>query len=443
MKSKTVILTLLILIALGLGFAFRGLLAGPQQPAKGPGAGTTNGHAAAPMPGMTMPGERKILYYQDPMHPWYKSDKPGVAPDCGMKLVPVYADEQPGQTSAPGALHLSPEKQQLIGIQTAAVEERNLVRTIRATARLNYDETKVAHVHSKVEGWIGRIFVNYTGQLIQKGQPLFTIYSPDLLATQEEYLLALKGRQTLASSPIEGVSSGSEALLRAARRRLELWDMTDAQIKALEERGEPQKEITVYSTVSGFVVDRKAYENVRVTADLDLYTIADLSTIWAEADVFEYEASLVSTGQRAVMTLPALPNAGFAARISYIYPQLNSDTRTLRVRLDLENPKFLLKPGMYSDVEIKIGLGRSLVVPPDAVLDSGTRQIVFLDRGNGSFEPREVALGDRGDDYAVITRGLRRGDRVVTRANFLLDSESSLRQVVSAMQDMPGMKHEK
>jgi len=440
MRPKTVIVTLLVLIALGLGFAFRGLFIWRQQSAKSPGLDATRGRRVESMSGMTMPGERKILYYQDPMHPWYKSDKPGVAPDCGMKLVPVYADEQAAQPSTSAALHLSAEKQQLIGIQTAAVEVRNLVRTIRATARLNYDETKVAHVHSKVEGWIGKVFVGYTGQLIQKGQPLFTIYSPDLLATQEEYLLALKGRQTLASSPIDGVSSGSEALLRAARRRLELWDMTDAQIRVLEEGGQPQKEITVYSTVSGFVVDRKAYDNVRVTPDLDLYTVADLSTIWAEADVFEYEASLVGTGQRAVVTLPALPGAAFAARISYIYPQLNSDTRTLRVRLDLDNPTFVLKPGMYSDVEIKIGLGRSLVVPPDAVLDSGTRQMVFLDRGNGYFQPREVELGERGDDYTVVTHGLRRGDRVVTRANFLLDSESSLRQVVSSMPEMPGMK---
>jgi RND family efflux transporter MFP subunit len=380
-----------------------------------------------------------VHYYQDAMNPAHRSDKPGTD-SMGMPLVPVYADEQPTETSARGVLHLSPEKQQLIGIQTAAVEERNIVRTIRAVARLNYDETKVAHIHSKVEGWIDRVFVNYAGQLVEKGQPLFAIYSPDLVATQEEYLLALKGRQTLRESPIVGVSDSSEALLRASRRRLELWDLTDDQIKALEERGKPQKDITVYSSVSGFVVDRKAYENVRVTADLDLYTIADFSTVWAEADVFEYEASMVSVGQRAVMTLPGFPGAAFAGRISYIYPQLNPDTHTLRVRLDLQNPKFLLKPGMYSNVEIKVGLGRSLVVPPDAVLDSGTHQMVFLDRGNGYFEPRGVELGEPADDYAVITHGLRRGDRVVTRANFLLDSESNLRQALSGMQDMPGMQ---
>ncbi len=443
MRRKIFTAIIVALFVALLGFVFQrpltDLLRPPKQQAT-PGAhqhGDKTSHAA-----MSSPSERKILYYEDPMHPWYRSDKPGIAPDCGMKLVPVYADEQSPRELPGGTVHINPEQQQLIGIRTALVQERNITKTIRAAANLKYDETRLAHVHTKVEGWIDHVHVNYTGQLVRQGQPLFSVYSPDLVAAQEEYLLALKGRQTLGDSPIQGVGAGSESLLRAARRRLELLDVTDEQIKALEERGKPQKSITVYSNISGFVVDRKAFENVRVTPDLDLYAIADLSTIWAEADVYEFEASMLSVGQRATMTLPAFPNSVYDGTISYIYPQLNTETRTLRVRLDLENPRFLLKPGMYSNVEIRIGLGRSLVVPADAVIDSGTRQTVLIDRGNGYFEPREVEVGERAEDTAAITHGLRRGERVVTRANFLVDSESNLRQVLTGMAGMPEMQHE-
>ncbi len=441
MKTKFVTLTLCIVILAGLVYTFRDSIRGGRRPAKEKRAlGVHPNGAEAMGPATAARGEKRILYYQDPMHPWNRFDRPGIAPDCGMKLVPVYADEQPEEASRNGVLHLSADRQQLMGIQTAPVEERQMEKTIRAVARLNYDETKITHIHTKVEGWIQQVFVNYTGQLVHKGQPLFTLYSPDLVATQEEYLLALKGRQTLGTSPIEGISAGSESLLRAARRRLALWDWSDDQIKALEESGKPQKDITVYSTVAGFVVDRKAYENVRITPDLDLYAIADLSTIWAEADVFEYEASMIGVGQRARMTISAFPGSVIIGTVSYIYPQLNADTRTLRVRLDLENHNLLFKPGMYSNVEIKVSLGRNLVVPQDAVLDSGARQRVFLTRGNGYFEPRQVEVGDRADDFVVITRGLRRGDRVVTRANFLLDSESNLREALSGMAGMPGMQ---
>ena len=386
---------------------------------------------------------RKILYYQDPMHPWYKSDKPGIAPDCGMKLVPIYADEQ--QTAAagplpPGAVQISPARQQLMGVTTALAEYRPIEKTIRTVGQVAIDETLLAHVHVRVSGWIQKVFVDYTWQPVAKGEPLFTLYSPDLLATEQEYLLALRAHKSLGTSPYQEVSSGTESLLEAARHRLTLWDLTDAQIGQLEETGKAQHEITFYAPASGYVMERKAYPNQYVTPDTELYKLVDLSRIWVQADVYEFEMPSVSLGQEATMTTESLPGATFEGRVVFVYPDVKADTHTGTVRLEFPNPELKLKPGMFVNVELRKSFGRQVTVPVDAVLDSGTRQLVFVDLGSGAFAPREVQVGERTQDYIAILRGLRAGERVVTRANFLIDSESNLRQSLEGMAGMPGMK---
>ncbi len=306
-----------------------------------------------------LPGERKILYWVDPMHPAYKSDKPGKAPDCGMDLVPVYADEKPAALNLPpGTVTISAQKQQLIGVRLGTAEFRPVHKTIRAVAKLTYDETRIAHVHTKFEGWIDRVFVDYVGKLVRKGQPLFSIYSPELVSTQREYLVALKSRKYLGDAPYPEVSAGALSLVEATRERLRLWDVTDEQIKKLEETGQPTRTLTFYSPLDGFVVERKAFENVRVTPDMDLYIIVDLSTIWANAEVYEYEAPIVSVGQEGIMTLAGMPGTSFRGHVAYIYPQVDPQTRTLRVRLDFDNPDFRLRPDQYATVNIEVDLGR-------------------------------------------------------------------------------------
>jgi len=391
----------------------------------------------------TVSNGRKILYYEDPMHPWYKSNKPGIAPDCGMKLVPVYADEQvtPAQgTLPPGAVQISPARQQLMGVTTAVADYRPVEKTIRTVGQVAIDETRLAQVHVKVNGWIQKVFVDYTWQPVEKGEPLFTMYSPDLLATEQEYLLALRARQSLAKSPYLEVSSGSESLLQAARQRLALWDLTEAQIGQLEETRQVQREITFYAPASGYVMERKAYPNQYVTPDTELYKLVDLSNVWVQADVYEFEMPAVSLGQEATLTTESLAGASWKGRLVFVNPEVKADTRTGTVRMGFPNPELKLKPGMFVNVELHKSFGRQLAVPVDAVLNSGARQVVFVALGHGAFVAREVKVGERTQDYVAILSGLRAGESVVTRANFLIDSESNLRQSIEAMAGMPGMQ---
>jgi len=381
-------------------------------------------------------GERKVLFWFDPMHPAYKSDKPGVAPDCGMQLVPKYAD---GETSLakmpPGTVMMSLDKQQLIGVRTGRVTRQSLERTIRTTAQLTADETKIAHVHVKVNGWIDKIYVDYVGKLVQKGEPLFTLYSPDLVATQEEYLIAKRGQATLGNSPFKDVSAGSNSLLAASRDRLKLWDISDEQLKKLDETGEVVKNLTFYSPITGFVTDRKAFPQSAVTPETDLYTVSDLSTIWANADVYEYEVPFVRVGQDVELELSYYAGRKWHGRISYIYPKVDPQTRTVMVRIELPNPDFELKPQMFANVQLLINYGTKLVVPSQAVLDSGTEQFVFVAHDEGMFEPRKVTVGAQVGDQSIVLSGLKEGEEIVVSGNFLIDSESRLKNA------MGGMKH--
>jgi len=393
--------------------------------------------AAAPAATST---ERKILYYEDPMHPWYHSDKPGIAPDCGMKLVPVYADEVGAAPTTPGTVHISTARQQLIGVASEAAKYRALDKTIRTVGRVALDEERIANVHVKVNGWIQKVFVDSPFERVQKGDRLFTLYSPELLASEQEYLLAFRADRELGTSSFAEVAAGGKDLLVAARRRLELWDVSDEQIRELEQTGKAQREITYYSPASGEVLERKAFPNQYVTPETEIYKLADHSVVWVYADVYEPELPLVEVGQEATLTSEALPGQKLTGRITFIQPHLMGETRTLPVRMEFLNPDLKLKPEMFVNVELHRSLGRQLTVPVDAVLDSGERQRVFIDRGDGYFTPRDVRIGERTEEYATITAGLRAGEKVVTRANFLIDSESNLREALTGMAEMPGMK---
>jgi RND family efflux transporter MFP subunit len=458
--------SILILLAIGLVFVF--------------GFGYGRWYSTRPTP----KAGRKILYYVDAMHPWYKSDKPGIAPDCGMKLEPVYADgtmwaggepparkilgyrdpqdskytsDKPGlnpatgnelepvyadqKPPAPDSIQISAEKQQLIGMRYGTAEWSSEGQEIRFVGRVVPDETRVTRVHAKVDGWIEHVTVDFTGQLIKQGQPLLTLYSPELLASQQELLLAMKAKDLMQHSSMTESAGNSTTLVEAARRRLELWDITRPQMDDIERTGKPIKSITLYSPAVGYVTARNAFPSQRVTPETELYAITDLSRVWIMADVFEADAPQIRLGQSATILLPGTTTA-LTAKVAYLQPQIDPATRTLKVRLELPNPGFRLKPDMFVDVLMQIGSGRRLMVPAEAVLDSGTTKTVFLDRGNGYFDPRQVETGQRIGDRVEIVKGLRPGERIVISAAFLLNSESQMKSATGAMAGMPGMSHE-
>lgn len=389
----------------------------------------------ANMPGMsTKTGERKVLYWYDPMHPAYKSDKPGTAPDCGMTLVPKYAEDESMAKMPVGTVAISAEKQTLAGVRTTIVERKSLIRNIRTTAQIVADETKIAHVHVKVAGYIEQVYIDYVGKLVKKGEPLFTLYSPDLVSTEEEYLIARRGDATLGSAPFQEVSQGAQSLLKSTRQRLKLWDISDEQIKQIDETGKVSKDLTFYSPITGFVTDRKAFPQTSVTPDTELYTVADLSTVWANADIYEYEVPFVHLGQRVSLALSYYPGKIYSGRISYIYPTVDSQSRTVKVRIEIPNPGFALKPQMFADAQLQVDYGTQILVPQEAVLDSGTEQQVFVVHPGGMFEPRKIKLGPVVEGNVAVLSGLRPGETVVTSGNFLIDSESRLKSSMGGMQ---------
>jgi RND family efflux transporter MFP subunit len=417
-----------------------------KKPFAAPTETTAEGrHAGHTMPIEAKSGERKILYWYDPMHPKYRSDKPGIAPDCGMQLVPKYAYEETAMKEMPaGTVQITAQKQQLIGVRTGQVERQHVERTLRAVGRVTIDETRVAHIHTKVVGYIEEVFADFVGKEVKAGDPLFTIYSPDLVATQEEFLLALRSQKTLKEVPYKEVSSGATSLVEAARERLRLWDMSEEAIAKLESDGKAKRTVTIYSPASGIITDRAAYHHGRyVNPEMDLYTVTDLSTVWVLAEVFEYEVPYVRVGQDAVVRLSYYPEKTYRGEVSFINPAVDPKTRTIKVRVELPNPNFELKPDMFADVELAINFGTHVVVPQEAVLDSGTQQVVFVAVKDGHFEPRPVKLGPRlpglpkdlgAGEQVIVLSGLRPGETIVTSGNFLIDSESRLKTGMGAMQ---------
>jgi len=370
----------------------------------------------------------------------YVQNKPKPVPSPGSGNLTPTANESTTNQMPETAFKITPEKQQLIGVQYGTVENQSLSKSLRAVGRAAFDETKIVRINPKIEGWIEDVFVDFTGKLVKKGEKLLTIYSPDLVQTQEEYLLALKSRKQLSESPFGEAVNFSESLVQSARRRLELWDVSEAEIRELEQRGTPSRTMTLYAPSSGFVMTRNAFPKQRVRPDTELYQLADLSNIWVVADIYEFEAADIKLGQPATVTLASYPGRNFSGKITYIYPQVDTATRTLKVRVELANKDFLLKPDMYADVTLNIGYGNRLIVPQEAVMDSGSEQLVYVSLGDGYFEPRKVQVGAKVDNKYVVISGLKAGERVVTSGNFLVDSESRLQSAAGGM-GMPGMDH--
>lgn len=347
-------------------------------------------------------------------------------------------DPMPGMSDAPsGAVAVPAVARQLIGVRSASVVHATLEEKIRTVGTVGYDERGFTQVTLKTSGWIRKVFVDSIGRPVRKGEPLFTVYSPDLLATQDEYLLAVKMQGQLAESPLDEAKANADALVASARERLRLWDVTDSQIAALERRGQADPVLTIYAPSSGIVMKREALPGKYVEPGVTLYEIADLSTIWIHADIYESEVAHAKVGQPATVTFAAYPAETFSGKVAYVYPTLNTEARTVRVRVEFTNPKLKLKPGMYGNVTLQTDAVTTLVVPKDAVLNTGLRQLVFMDRGQGRYEPTLVKLGRRSQDSVEVMEGLKEGDRIVTSANFLLDAESKLASA-SSMQGMMG-----
>lgn len=376
---------------------------------------------------------KKIKYWVAPMDPTYIRDEPGKSP-MGMDLVPVYEEE--GEAKEPAStIRIDPVTMQNMGVRLAKVQRKPLVKYIRTYGNITYDETKIYTVNTKFNGWIEKLYVDFVGDKVKKGQPLFDIYSPDLVTAQEEYLLALQQYTSLSSSSYVNVREGAERLLEASRTRLRYWDLTDEQIRQIERTGKLTKTLTVYSPATGVVTKKYAFEGHYVKEGEHQYEITDLAKVWVDVDIYEYELPWVRQGMPAEMELAYIPGKRFSGKVLYIYPYMESKTRTARLRLEFTNPNYELKPDMFATVYLKSAIARdSLVVPQEAVIDSGIRKLVFVYRGKGKFEPREVKLGLEGNEneYQVLS-GLRQGEEIVISAQFMFDSESRLREAIQKM----------
>jgi RND family efflux transporter MFP subunit len=334
-------------------------------------------------------------------------------------------------------VQLSPERMQSIGVKLGAAEIQRVSDEIRAAGNVEIDERRMAYVQTRFPGWIRTVYADASYQFIRKGQPLFTIYSPDLVATQQEYLLAKKNVDAVRSSSINGVASGSQSLLAATRQRLEQWDVPASEIQKLESTGKVITDLTFDSPATGYITERTALPNMYVQPETRLYTVADLSSVWVAAQVFQSDLGRIKPGDPAIVTVDAYPGQTFNGRIRDILPQVDMTTRTARVRVALPNPSLKLKPGMYVNVVLHVPLGRQLVVPSSAVLHAGLRQLVFVSRGEGVLDPREIQTSGQAGDKAIITKGLKAGERIVVSASFLIDSESQLQAAAGAFVPPP------
>ncbi len=375
---------------------------------------------------------RKILYWKSSMMPGFRSNKPG-KDTMGMDLVPVYAGEVPSGPA--GTVAVSPETVQQIGVKTTVVKRKLLRRDVRTIGRIDYDESLVTDVAPKIGGWVEEQYVNFPGQMVRKGQALGTIYSPELVATEQEYLNALKYRGQLKNTPLEDASSGAQNLVQAVETRLRYWNITDAQIRALKQRGKITRTMVLYAPFTGIVVKKNVFQGGYVNPGQAMYRLANIAKIWVYADVYEYETPWLHLGQEATMTLSYDPGATYHGRVIYVYPYLKRETRTLEVRMEFRNgPRFELKPGMWANVDLRPDVAKqALVVPVEAVIQTGKRNFVVMALGNGHFAPRQVELGAQaGNDFEVLS-GLRAGDRIVNSAEFLINSESALQSAFNKM----------
>jgi RND family efflux transporter MFP subunit len=377
---------------------------------------------------------------------WFMMKRAEVAPAARVAQVPDATHEatrgaQPAGGDAAGGkrVYISPARQQLIGVRTAEVTHQALDTTIRTVGVVAYDETRVAEIHTKIAGWADRVLVDFVGKQVRKGEPLFTIYSPDLVATQREYLLALRADRQLSSSPIEETREGARSLLAATRERLSLWDVTDAQIEELTRTGQPRRTLTVYSPFNGVVLERTAFRGMYISPEVATFKIADLSMLWVIGQVFEYELGMLKLGQPADIEFPyGQTTRRLNGRITFIYPEIDPQTRRAKVRIEFRNPGLQFKPESFVTVLIKSSGGHQLAIPQEAVIDTGAEQYALLALPDGYFEPRPIKVGPAVNQFYPVLVGLQHGDRVVTSAQFLIDSETNLQ---AAMQSMVGHGH--
>jgi Cu(I)/Ag(I) efflux system membrane fusion protein len=377
-------------------------------------------------------GERKLLFYRSPMDPKVTSPTPR-KDEMGMDFVPVYSDEVGGAPSVQGLTNVTidPERQQLIGLKVAHADVGPVGGAWRTNGRVAMDETRVHHVNVKFSGFMEHVHGDFVGRPVKKGEPLFSIYSPELLAAQQEYLLALDTRKRLAASG--GMTADGDALVAAARRKLELWDVPRSDLDRIQRTGEATRTVTFYSPATGVITKKDVVPGMRVNAGDMPFEIVDLSHVWVLADAYESDLQQVKAGMAAKLTLKAFPNRTFQGRVAFIDPLLDPKTRTAKVRIDVPNPTGELRPEMFGEVVLQGKARQGVRVPADAVIHSGTNSVVFVALGDGKFQPREVQLGETNPDFVEVLSGIEKGDGVVTRANFLIDSESRLRASLAAL----------
>jgi len=407
-------------------------------------------------------GEVKKQMYHCPMHTSYITDHPGNCPICNMTLVPIKDDESKDSKSSMSdsmsgmkqsdnqeistenkmidrvSISLSPEKRQMIGLSTSKVEKRNLSTVVRTTAVVEHDETRLAKISPRFNGWVRMLYINFTGEPIDKGQPLFVAYSPELLVSEKEYLISLRNYENVKGSPDDERKQSAKLLLESSRKKLELFEINEDEIRNLEKNRIPSDEILFRAPFSGHVISKTAIEGKAFTSGETLFEIADLSHLWLRGFVFEYEMPLISVGQDVIVTFPYLGNKIFRSKITFIYPHIDALTRRGEIRVELDNPNNLLRPEMWANIEINIPLGEKLAIPSSAVIDTGKRFIAFVDAKNGYIEPRELKIGAKTDDYYEVLEGVSEGEKVVTRALFFVDSESQLKTAISGMSGHEG-----
>lgn len=397
--------------------------------------------------------KKKVLFYRSPMNPKVTSPTP-MKDEMGMDYVPVYEEsegERKGDT--PGTVKISPEKIQKIGVKSEEVKRRTLRRTIRTVGRVEPDERMVYNINAKIGGWVERLYINTTDRMVKHNEPLLELYSPELVSAQEEYLLAFKSKEKSEGSTFTEIKGNTESLLNAARQRLRYWDISDDQIKRLEEDGKITRTMTIRAPSHGSVTEKMVVEGAKIEAGEPLFKIIDHSSVWVYGEVYEYELPFVKIGQMAKITPSYYPEDVYTGTINHIYshlgsitytPESSAEVRTAKIRFELPNSAHKLKLGMYVNVELQVETARnSLSIPDSALIDTGTRQVVIIDKGDGRFEPREVRIGAKADNYYEVIEGIKDGESVVTSANFLIDSESNLNAAFNGMGGMGSHQHEK
>ncbi len=381
------------------------------------------------------PGERKALFYRNPMNPAITSPAPA-QDEMGMDYIPVYADDNSGSEALAGTVRIDPSIVQDMGVRTVAAKLTTLSRNIRTVGRVTYDEQRVARLHPKYDGWVEKLFVNRTGDSVRKNDMLLSIYSPQLVASQEEYLLALNNAEMLKNSPFEDVRNGAESLLQSSEQRLKLLDMPEHQIRNLKTKREITKGVHIHSPFDGIVMNIGAREGQRLTPETELYMIADLSRVWVIVDIYEDDMPWVREGDNAKVQVSGIPGRIFTGKVTQVYPYLEAKTRTIKVRMEFANTDLALKPEMFANVEVLTNRQVDAVtIPAEAIVRTGTQEQVFVQRSPGMFDPRKVTVGVSANGQIQIVEGLEEGEIVVTSSQFLIDSESKLKEATAKMID--------